>query len=188
MATAKASEVAKQPPDRGKAMSFVSQVFALNPQGINWARGVFFLDVALVPYVVLAGRSGSSSTSSAPCSRCCSRGVSDPGGSFGYRALRLAVFGLVGAAVTALGFGIATSGWGWLVLAVFVVTLVSGLAVKFGAAQVRSRPCSSTPGSSSPSCSGPISTAPTSPVHTWAQALAWVGGRRCGSPSRSLGG
>ena len=53
-------------------------------------------------------------------------GVADPGGSYGYRASHLAVFGLVGAAVTAFGVGIATSGWGWLVFAVFVVTLVSG--------------------------------------------------------------
>ena len=112
-------------------MSFVSQVFALNPQGLNWARGVFFVDVALVPYVVLVAVGEQQYFLSAVFAVLFA-GVSDPGGSFGYRALRLAVFGLVGAAVTAVGFGIATSGWGWLVLAVFVVTLVSGLAVKFG--------------------------------------------------------
>ena len=111
MATAKASEVAQQPPDRGKVMSLLSQVFALNPHGLNWARAVFFLDVALVPYVVLVAIGEQQYFLSAVFAVLFT-GVSDPGGSFGYRALRLAVFGLVGAAVTALGFGIATGGWG----------------------------------------------------------------------------
>ena len=40
MTTADASVVAEQSPDRGKVMSWLSKVFALNPQGLNWARGV----------------------------------------------------------------------------------------------------------------------------------------------------
>ena len=186
MATAKASEVAKQPPDRGKVMSWLSKVFALNPQGINWARGVFFVDVALVPYVVLVAIGEQQYFLSAVFAVLFT-GVSDPGGSFGYRASRLAVFGLVGAAVTALGFGIATSGWGWLVLAVFVVTLVSGLALKFGVHRFVAVELS-TSGSSSPSFSGPTCTSPTSPVTPGLRRSRGSGGRRCGSPSRSLGG
>jgi hypothetical protein len=34
--------------------------------------------------------------------------------------------------VTALAFGLGGSGWGWLVLAAFGVTLVAGLALRFG--------------------------------------------------------
>ncbi len=59
-------------------------------------------------------------------------GLADPGGRFGYRAVRIAVFGLIGAALTALGFGIGGDAWGWLVLAAFAVTLVAGLAATFG--------------------------------------------------------
>ncbi len=174
MATAKTSEVTKQPPDRGKVMSFVSQVFALNPQGINWARGVFFVDVALVPYVVLVAVGEQQYFLSAVFAVLFT-GVSDPGGSFGYRASRLAVFGLVGAAVTALGFGIATSGWGWLVLAVFVVTLVSGLAVKFGLHRFLVAMLLNTWFVVALVLGSDQHSAHVT-VHTWAQALAWVGG------------
>jgi hypothetical protein len=44
----------------------------------------------------------------------------------------MAGFALLGAALTALGFGIGADGWGWVVLATFAVTLASGLAVRFG--------------------------------------------------------
>jgi fusaric acid resistance family protein len=54
------------------------------------------------------------------------------GGGYGYRASHIAGFGLIGAALTALGFGIGGDAWGWLVLAASVVTLVAGLAVAFG--------------------------------------------------------
>ena len=37
---------------RGKVTSWLSKVFALNPAGLNWARAVMVLDVALVPLVV----------------------------------------------------------------------------------------------------------------------------------------
>ena len=174
MATAKASEVAKQPPDRGKVMSWLSKVFALNPQGINWARAVFFLDVALVPYVVLVAIGEQQYFLSAVFAVLFT-GVSDPGGSFGYRASRLAVFGLAGAAVTALGFGIATSGWGWLVLAVFVVTLVSGLALKFGVHRFIAIELLNIWFIIALVLGSDLHIAHVT-SHTWAQALAWVGG------------
>jgi Fusaric acid resistance protein-like len=131
MTTANASEQENQPPQHGKVMSFLSKVFALNPQGLNWPRAVMFLDVALVPLVVLLAIGKEQYLLSALFGTLFA-GMVDPGGSYGYRASRLAVFGLAGAAITALGFGIATSGWGWLVLAAFVVTLVAGLTIKFG--------------------------------------------------------
>lgn len=42
----------------------------------------------------------------------------DPGGNYATRAARVGIFGLIGAALTALGFGIGGDAWGWLVLAV----------------------------------------------------------------------
>ncbi|WSQ08889.1 FUSC family protein [Streptomyces sp. NBC_01231] len=50
----------------------------------------------------------------------------------GHRASHIAVLAVIGAGVTALGFGIGAEGWGWLVLAAFAVTLVAGLTVAFG--------------------------------------------------------
>jgi hypothetical protein len=59
--------------------------------------------------------------------------LNDPGGGFGYRATHIAGFALIGAGVTALGFGLGGDAWGWLVLAAFAVTLAAGLAVAFWA-------------------------------------------------------
>jgi len=39
-------------PVHGKGTSWLAEVFALNPAGINWPRAVVFLDVVLVPLVV----------------------------------------------------------------------------------------------------------------------------------------
>ena len=128
MTTANASDAATQPP-RGKVMSLLSKVFERNPKGLNWARGVMFLDVALMPYLVAIGEQQYLLSA---VFAVLFTGVADRGGSYGERASQIAVFGLAGAAVTALGFGIATSGWGWLVFTVFVVTLVAGLTVKLG--------------------------------------------------------
>ena len=58
--------------------------------------------------------------------------LSDPGGAYWNRARAMGVFGLVGALVTALAFFVGTQASGFVVLALFVVTLLAGLAVKFG--------------------------------------------------------
>ncbi len=58
--------------------------------------------------------------------------LSDPGGKHGPRVAKMAVMAAVGALLTALAFGIGAGPWGWVVLAAFVVTLLSGLAVKYG--------------------------------------------------------
>jgi hypothetical protein len=167
-------------------MGLLSKVFELNPEGLNWGRAVMFLDVALVPLVVLVAVGKEQYLLSAVFGVLFA-GVADPGGSYGYRALRIAVFGLAGAAITALGFAIATSGWGWLVLAAFVVTLGAGLAIGFGVhrfvaalllniwffiALVL----------------GPTTTTPTSPVTPGPRWWLGSGGRRYGSASRSLRG
>ena len=173
MTTANASDAATQPP-RGKVMSLLSKVFELNPKGLNWARGVMFLDVALVPLVVLVAIGEQQYLFSAVFAVLFA-GVADPGGSYGDRASQIAVFGLAGAAVTALGFGIATSGWGWLVFAVFVVTLVAGLTVKLGlhrfvAAMLLNIWFVVALVLGSNHHNAHVTS------HTWAQALAWVGG------------
>jgi hypothetical protein len=44
----------------------------------------------------------------------------------------MAVMVGAGALLTALAFGIGAGAWGWVVLAAFTVTLLGGLAVKYG--------------------------------------------------------
>ncbi len=112
-------------------MSWLSKVFALNPEGLNWARGVMVLDVALVPLVVFWAIGHEVYLLSALFGALFSV-LADPGGGYGYRASRTAGFALIGAGLTALGFGIGGDAWGWLVLAAFAVTLAGGLAVVFG--------------------------------------------------------
>jgi hypothetical protein len=112
-------------------MSWLSTVFALNPAGLNWARGAMFLDVALVPLVVFWAIGHEQYLLSALFGALLAV-LADPGGGYGYRASRIAVFALIGAGLTALGFGIGGDAWGWLVLAAFVVTLAASLAVTFG--------------------------------------------------------
>jgi uncharacterized membrane protein YccC len=131
MTTADEGGLTQQSSHRGKAMSLLGAVFALNPQGLNWPRAVMVMDVALVPLVVLLALGDEQYLLSAVFGALFAA-VVDPGGSYAHRASHIAVFGLAGAAMTALGFGIATSAWGWLVLAAFVVTLLAGLAVAYG--------------------------------------------------------
>lgn len=91
---------------RGRAVAGrLSQVFALNPAGLNWPRGVWFLDVAMVPLFILWAVGHEQYLLSALFGLLFSALI-DPGGSFAGRAWRTAVFGLIGAGVTAFGFAI----------------------------------------------------------------------------------
>ena len=119
-----------QPVHTGKA-SWLGKVFELNPAGLNWPRAVMFLDVALIPLVVFWAIGHEEYLLSAVFGLVFAA-AADPGGGYGYRASHIAVFALIGAGLTALGFGIGGDAWGWLVLAGFVVTLVAGLAAMFG--------------------------------------------------------
>ncbi|HEX6518809.1 MAG TPA: FUSC family protein [Streptosporangiaceae bacterium] len=106
-------------------------MFELNSAGLNWPRAVLFLDVALVPLVVFWAIGHEEYLLSALFGVLFAW-LADPGGGYGQRAARMAVFGLIGAGLTALGFGIGGDAWGWLVLAAFAVTLAGGLAVTLG--------------------------------------------------------
>ena len=128
---ARASAGAGPAAHQGKVMGWLSKVFELSPEGLNWPRAVLFLDVALVPLVVFWAIGYEQYLLSALFGLLFAW-LADPGGAYGYGALRLAVFALAGAGLTALGFGIGGDAWGWLVLAAFAVTLAAGLAVAFG--------------------------------------------------------
>jgi hypothetical protein len=123
---------AGRPVHRGKLAIWLSKVFEFNAAGLNWMRGVMILDVLLVPLVVFWAIGYEQYLLSALLGVVFTA-VADPGGSYGSRAVRLAIFGLLGAGLTALGFGIGGDAWGWLAFAAFAVTLAAGLAIMFGA-------------------------------------------------------
>lgn len=110
--------------------AYAAKVVALNTKGANVPRGVAVAGLVLIALVV---------TDSLHQERyflSVAFGVlfvalSDRGGDYLSRLRRMAVVGLVGTLVTALGFGIGGDAWGWAVLATFVVTVVAGLAINF---------------------------------------------------------
>jgi hypothetical protein len=114
-----------------KVKRWLSEVFELNPAGLNWPRAVLTLDVVLVPLVVFWAIGYEQYLFSAVFGVLFAE-LADPGGSYGQRALHTFVFGAAGAGLTALGFGIGGDAWGWLVLAAGVVTLAAGLFFAFG--------------------------------------------------------
>ena len=162
-----------QPAHGGK--SWPSKVFALNPAGLNWPRAVMILDVMLVPLIVFWAIGHEEYLLSAVVGVVFAA-AADPGGSYGYRASHIAVFALVGAGLTALAFGIGGSGWGWLVLAAFAVTLVSGLAVLFGAHRFVAAYLLSVWFIIALGVAFSLHHHARITSYTWAQVLAWLGG------------
>lgn len=112
-------------------MSQVAKVFQLNWQGFNLRRGVTIAAVLLLPLIVLGVLHQEKYWISVSFAALFV-GLSDPGGDYARRVRAMAVVGVIGALLTALGFGIGEGAWGFAVLAAFVVTLLGGLAVKFG--------------------------------------------------------
>jgi uncharacterized membrane protein YccC len=164
-----------RPLQGGKARAWLSKVFALNPAGINWPRAVLFLDVALVPLVVFWAIGHEEYLLSAVFGMLFAA-LSDPGGSYGNRASRLAIFGLIGAAVTALGFGLGGAAWGWLALAAFAVTLLGGLAAAFGVHRFVAGLLLNIWFLIALGLAVGFHHQPQITSYTWAQVLAWAGG------------
>jgi len=112
-------------------VSHLAAVFKLDKKGFNLRRGASVLVVALIPLVVL-GVLDQEKYFVSMLFAVLFMEASDPGGEYGYRMSHLALFAVTGALLTALGFGLGGAAWGWVVLALFVITLVAGLAVKYG--------------------------------------------------------
>ncbi|MEU0133927.1 FUSC family protein [Streptomyces sp. NPDC006296] len=158
-----------------RALGRLAKVFELDATGINWPRAVMFADAALVVLVVFWTIGHEQYLISALFGLLFAA-LADPGGGYGHRASHIAVFGLAGAGVTALGFGIGGAAWGWLVLAAFAVTLATGLTIVFGvhrfvAALLLNIWLIVTLGVASGLHRHPLLTS-----ETWAQVLAWTGG------------
>ena len=112
-------------------MTQLAKVFELNRQGLNIARGIAIAVVLLLPLVVL-GLIHQDQYWLSVSFGALFVGVSDPGGEYAHRVPPMALTGVAGALLTALGFGVGGQAWGFVVLVAFVVTLLGGLAVKFG--------------------------------------------------------
>jgi uncharacterized membrane protein YccC len=113
------------------AGSQAAAVFKLNPKGFDLRRGISLLVVMLVPLIVL-GVLNQQKYFVSVAFGALFVGLCDPGGRSGYRVPRMAVFAVAGALLTALGYWLGDRGWGWVVLAAFLVTLLASLAVKYG--------------------------------------------------------
>ncbi len=159
----------------GKVVNWLSKVFGLNPAGLNWPRAVMFLDVALVPLVVFWAIGHEQYLLSALFGVLFAW-LADPGGGFGYRASHIAVFALIGAALTALGFGIGGDAWGWLTLAAFAVTLAAGLAVAFGVRRFVAALLLNLWFIVALGVASSFHHDARITSYTWAQVLAWAGG------------
>jgi hypothetical protein len=111
--------------------AYLAKVFALNTKGVNVPRGVAVAGLLLITLEVCVAAHFERYFLSVAFSLLFVS-LSDPGGDYLSRLGWLAVVGVVGSLVTALGYGIAGDAWGFVVLAIFVVTVVSGLAIRFG--------------------------------------------------------
>ena len=117
-------------------MSSMAKVFELDRRALNASRAVVVV-VVLVPVVIVLEVLDLPHYVTTVVFAVMYVGLSDPGGEFGssrgpdgrVRADRCVL--------TLLGFAIGPGAWELVVVAAFAVTLASGLAIKFGRAQVR---------------------------------------------------
>jgi hypothetical protein len=174
-----ASGAEAQPAHKGRftswLLNWLSKVFELNPSGLNWPRAVMILDVMLVPLVVFWSIGHAEYLVSALFGVVLTA-LADPGGSYGQRVVRKTEFAAIGAGLTALGFGIGGDAWGWLVLAAFAVTLVSGLAVMFGVRRFVTGLLLNIWFVIAIALAFGFHHQTRITQYTWAQTLAWVGG------------
>ncbi|WP_258563099.1 FUSC family protein [Streptomyces phytophilus] len=160
---------------RKEAVSELSQVFRLDAAGLDWPRAILFLDLALVPLVVL-WTIGYEQYLLGALFGLLLAALDDPGGRYGHRAAHVSAFALIGAGLTAWAFGIGGAAWGWLVLAAFAVTLLAGLAVAFGVRRFVTALLLNIWFVVALALSFQFHQHDRPTSHVWAQVLAWTGG------------
>jgi Fusaric acid resistance protein-like len=106
----------------------VAKVLALNTQGVNVPRGVAVAGLLLLTLVVTSAVNQQRYFLSVAFGLLFVA-LSDPGGEYLPRLSRTAMVGVIGALLTALGYGIGADAWGWVVLAIFAVTALTGLVI-----------------------------------------------------------
>ena len=115
-------------------MARVAKLFELNREGLNLQRALMSVGVLPVPAIILAALDKQQYLLSAALGAL-SVSLIDAGAEFGFPAWRMAEVAVVGALLSALGFGIGAGAWEIVVLAAFVVTwLASTRATASGTA------------------------------------------------------
>jgi hypothetical protein len=155
-------------------VSWLSKVFEINPKGLNVKAALVILVVLGLPLIVMEALGWSVYWVNLAIAGLFV-GLSDPGGEFRDRARRMGEFALIGAVLTALAYAIGDKAWELVVLAVFVVTLLSGLAIKFGPRRFAAGfllNCWFVIAIGLPAAY--VVNGDTS--HTWGQVLAWLAG------------
>jgi len=105
-------------------MARVAKLFELNREGLDIQRALMFGGRSAWPAIILAALEKQEYLLSAELG-VVSVGVSDPGGEFWFPAQRMAEVAMVGALLSALGFGIGAGAWEIVAPAALVVTLLA---------------------------------------------------------------
>jgi hypothetical protein len=108
--------------------AYVANVFALKTKAVNVPRGVAVAGLVLITLVVSTALHQERYFLSVAFGLLFVA-LSDPGGEYLQRLSRTAVVGLIGAPLTAAGYALGGEAWGFVVLAVFALTVLSGLLV-----------------------------------------------------------
>jgi heme exporter protein D len=151
--------------------AWLAQVFALNTKGLYVPRGVAITGLALITLVITTALHQDHYYLSVGFGLVFVT-LTDPGGPYPSRLRRMAVVGAIGTLITALGWGIGGEAWGWIVLAVFVVTMLSGLSMNFGLQEFVAGTLLNVWLLITLSESAGLP--PGAPTHAWNQALAWL--------------
>ena len=115
-------------------MGRVAKLFELNREGLNLQRALMSVGVLPVPGIILAALDKQQYLLNAAL-RGLVVGLSDAGREFGFLARRMAEVAMVGALLSALGFGIGAGAWEIVASAALVVMLVAGTrAAAYGTA------------------------------------------------------
>lgn len=106
-------------------------IFGFDRSKLNWPLG-FTVAVAIFAPLVLLALIGQDVYWLSVSFGVLFVGLGDPGGRFATRAVYTAVFGLIGAVVTAWGIAVGSAGWIVVTLSTVVITLATGLVIRFG--------------------------------------------------------
>jgi uncharacterized membrane protein YccC len=156
-------------------MSQMAKVFELNRKGLNLVRGVTVAAATMLLPLIILTALGLDHYWISMAFGALFVWLSDPGGNYAFRVRDMAAVGVLGALLTALGYGIGAGPWGFVVLAAFVVTVLAGLAMKFGVHRFVAAVLLNAWFLVEISLPG---TYHLSHIHTsgWGQALAWLAG------------
>ena len=115
----------------GAAVSYLYKVFALDRSKVDVRRALLLLG-ELVVMLVVTWKLDAGPYFYSLAFGALFVGLIDPGGSFADRLWKLTAFAVAGAVLTAAAYAIGGEAWYWMVAAIFVVTLVSSLALRYG--------------------------------------------------------